>query len=147
MVLCTPDWGTTGEHAYWRRLLYCITLGQKQLPDGPSYVPEDSHETMCAPEWGTFLSVVPVSETDQVVLKKLMAENQDLTFLNLKKISEYSSVSTTSGERSDEQQTPLVSSPLAEADDHLSDMASAIRPLDTEVLAGYRWPYRSGTWC
>ena len=21
VILCTPDWGTTGEHAYWGRLL------------------------------------------------------------------------------------------------------------------------------
>ena len=33
VVLCTPDWGTTGEHAYWRRLLDRMTVGRTELPD------------------------------------------------------------------------------------------------------------------
>ena len=41
VVLCTPDWGTTGEHAYWRRLLDRMTVGRTELPNGPIYVPED----------------------------------------------------------------------------------------------------------
>ena len=53
VVLCTPDWGTTGEHANWRRLLDCMTVGRTELPEGPIYVPEDSQETMPAPEWGS----------------------------------------------------------------------------------------------
>ena len=96
---------------------------------------------MPAPEWGSFLSIVdgslnpvPVSDLDQVVLKELMAENRGLTLLNLKKRSEYSSVTTTSGECSDEQDQPTVSTPLAHADDRLSDIASAITPVDPEVL-------------
>ena len=60
VVLCTPDWGTTGEHAYWRRLLDCLTVRRTELPNGPIYVPEDSQETMPAPEWGSFLSIVVV---------------------------------------------------------------------------------------
>ena len=75
VVLCTPDWGTTGEHAYWRRLLDRMTVGRTELPNGPICVPEDSQQTMPAPEWGSFLSIVdgalnpvPVSELDQVVL-------------------------------------------------------------------------------
>ena len=82
MVLCTPDFDTTGEHVYWRRSLDRMTLGRTELPDGPIYVPKDSQETMPAPEWGSFLSIadgalnpVPVSDPDQVVLKELMAEN------------------------------------------------------------------------
>ena len=35
MVLCTPDWATTGEHAYWRRLLDRMTVGRTELPNGP----------------------------------------------------------------------------------------------------------------
>ena len=88
---------------------------------------------MPAPEWRSFLSIVdgllnpvPVSDLDEVVLKELMAENRALTLLDLKKSSEYSSVTTTSGECSDEQETPAVSTPLADADDRLSDIASAI---------------------
>ena len=58
MVLCTPDWGTTGEHAYWRGLLDRMTVRRTELPDGPIYVPENSQKTMAAPEWGGFLSFV-----------------------------------------------------------------------------------------
>ena len=110
VVLCTPDWGTTGGHAYWRRLLDRMTVGRTELPNGPIYVPEDSQETMPAPEWGSFLSIldgslnpVPVSDLNQVVLMELMAEKRGLTLLDLKKRSEYSSVTTTSGECFDEQ--------------------------------------------
>ena len=80
------------------------------------------------------LNPVPVSDLDQVVLKELMAKNRGLTLLDLKKRSEYSSVTTTSGECSDEQETPTVSTPLADADDRLSEIASAIPPVDPEVL-------------
>ena len=45
VVLCTPDWGTTGEHASWRRLFDRMTVGRTELPDGPIYAPEDSQET------------------------------------------------------------------------------------------------------
>ena len=58
VVVCTPDWGTTGEHAYWRRLLDRMTVGRTELPNGPIYVPEDSQETMPAPKWHSFLSIV-----------------------------------------------------------------------------------------
>ena len=58
-----------------------MTVGRTKLPDGPMYVPEDSHETMTAPEKGSYLSIVngslnlvTVSDLDQVVLKELMAE-------------------------------------------------------------------------
>ena len=118
-----------------------MTVGRTELPDGQIYVPEDSQETMPAPEWGSFLSIVdgslspvPVSDLDQVVLKELMAENRGLTLLDLKKRSEYSSVTTTSGECSDEQETPVVSTPLADADDHLSEIVGAIPPVNPEVL-------------
>ena len=141
VVVCTPDWGTTGKHTYWRRLLDCITVGRTELPNGPIYVPEDSQETMPAPEWGSFLSIVesslnpiPVSDLDQVVLKELMAETRGLTLLHLKKRSECSSVTTTSGQCSDAQETPAVSTPLADADDRLTDMASAIPPVDPDVV-------------
>ena len=95
VVLCTPDWGTIGEHAYWGGLLDRMTVGRTELPNGLTYVPEDSEETMPAPEWGSFLSTVdgspnpvPVSDLEQVVLKGVMAENRDLTLLDLKKTSE-----------------------------------------------------------
>ena len=118
-----------------------MTVGRTELPNGPIYVPEDSQETMLAPEWGSFLSIVdgslnprPVSDLDQVVLKELMAENRGLTLLDPKKRSEYSSVTTTIGECFDEQETPAVSTPLADADDRLSDIASAIPPVDPEMV-------------
>ena len=54
--------------------------------------------------------------------------------MDFKKRSECSSVTTTSGECSVEQETPAVSTPLADAEDRLSNMASAIPPVDPEVL-------------
>ena len=141
LILCVPDWGTTGEHAYWRRLLDRMTVGRTELPNGRIYVLEESQETMPAPEWGSFWSIVdgslnpvPVSDLDHVVLKELMAKNRGLTLLDLKKTSEYSSVTTPSGECSNEQDNPAVSTPLADADDRPSDTASAIPPVDPEVL-------------
>ena len=131
MILCTPNWGTTGEHAYWRRLLDSMTVGRTELPNGPIYVPQDSQETMPAPEWCGFLSIVdgslnpvPVSDLDQVVLKELMAENRGLSLLDIKKRSECSG----------EQETPAVSTALADVDDRLSNIASAIPPVDPEVF-------------
>ena len=50
VILCTPDWGTTGEHAYWRQLLDPMTVGRTEPPNDPIYVPEESQETMLAPE-------------------------------------------------------------------------------------------------
>ena len=75
-----------------------------------------------------------MSDLDQVVLKELMVENRGLTLLDLKKRSECSSFSTTSGDFSDEQETPAVSTPLADADDRLSEIAIAIPPVNPEVL-------------
>ena len=81
VVLCTPDWGCSGENAYWRQLLNPMTEGRVQLPDGPMYVPEDSNIVMQAPEWSSFLSIVDGSlnpvrlcALDQVLLKEVMAE-------------------------------------------------------------------------
>ena len=55
IVMCTPDWGCSGEHAYWRQLPDRKTVGRVQLPEGPIYVPEDSNTAMQAPEWASFL--------------------------------------------------------------------------------------------
>ena len=95
MVLCTPDWGNTWEHAYSRRLLDSKGLGRTEPLHGLIYVPDNSHETIPVPEWGSFLSIVDaslnpvlVSDLGQVVLKELMAEHRDLTLLYLKKRSE-----------------------------------------------------------
>ena len=141
VILCTSDWGTTGEHVYWRRLLDGMTGQRTELPNSPIYVPEDSHETMPAPKWCSFWSIVdgslnpvPVGDLDQVVLKELMAENKGLTLLDLQTRSDYSSVPTTSGECSDEQETPAVSKPLPDADNRLSDIAIATSPVNPEVL-------------
>ena len=41
VVMCTPDWGCSGEHAYWRQLLDRMTAERVQLPDGPAYVLDD----------------------------------------------------------------------------------------------------------
>ena len=135
VVLCTPEWGSTWEHAYWRRLQDRMTLGKTGLPNGPIYVFDDSQETMPAPEWGSLLSIVdgslnpvPVCDLDKEVLKELMAESCGLTLLDLKKRSEYSSVIATSGECYHEQETPADSTPVADAYDHLSEIDSSIAP-------------------
>ena len=86
VVMCTPDWGCSGEHACWRRMLDRMTVGRAQLPDGPIYVPEDSDTAMQAPEWASFLSIVdgflnpvPLCDLDEVLLKEVMAEYRGLT--------------------------------------------------------------------
>ena len=130
MVQCTPDWGTTGEHAYWRRLLDRITVGRPELPNGPIYIPEDSRETMPAADWRSFLSIldgslnsVPVSDLDQVVLKELMALPSWISRNVRVLFGHYY-----------EQGTPAVSTPLADADDRLSNIASGIFPVDREMV-------------
>ena len=40
VLLCTPYWGTTADHAYWRRLLDCMTVESTELPDRLINVPE-----------------------------------------------------------------------------------------------------------
>ena len=46
VVICTPDCGCSGEHAYSRRMLHQMTVGRVQLPDGSIYVPEDTDTAM-----------------------------------------------------------------------------------------------------
>ena len=89
--MCTPDWGCSDEHAYWRRMLNRMTVARVQLPDGPIYVPEDSDTAMQAPELASFLSIVdgclyhlPLCDVDQVLLKEVLAENRGLTLSDLK---------------------------------------------------------------
>ena len=68
-----------------------MTVGRVQLPDGPSYVPEESDTAMQAPEWASFLSIVdgslnrlPLCDQEYVLLKEVMAENCGLTLSDLK---------------------------------------------------------------
>ena len=91
VVMCSPDWGCSGEHAYWRRMLDPTTVGRVPLPDSPIYVPEDSDTAIQAPEWTSFLSMVdgslnpvPLCDLDQVLLKEVMAQNRRLTLSDLK---------------------------------------------------------------
>ena len=116
-------------------------MGRPELANSPIYVPVDSQETILAHQWGSLMSIVdcsvnpvPVSDLNQVVLKKLRAESRGLTIFDLKKRSEYSSVTATSCECSDEQETRAVSTPLADAADGLSLIASAIPRVDPQVL-------------
>ena len=76
VVMCIPDLGCSGEHAYWRRMLDRMPVGRVQLPDGLIYVPEDSDTAMQAPEVASFLCIVdgplnlvPLCDLDQVLLK------------------------------------------------------------------------------
>ena len=74
------------------------------------------------------------SDLDQGVLKELVAESRGLTLLELQKRSEHTLVTTTRGECSDKPDTPAVSTPFADAYDHLSEIASAIPPPDPQAL-------------
>ena len=80
------------------------------------------------------LSPVPVNDLNGVVHKELMAKSRGLTLLDLKKRSEFSSVTTMSGRCSDEQESPAVSTLLADAGDRLSDVPSAIPWVDSEIV-------------
>ena len=76
VVMCTPDLGCSGEHAYPGQLLDRMTVRRVKLPDNPICVPEDSDTAMQAPEWASVLSIVneslnpvPLCDLDQVLLK------------------------------------------------------------------------------
>ena len=140
VVICTPDWGCCGEHAYWRRMLDRMTVGRVQLPDGPIYVPEDSDAAMQAPEWASFLSIVdgslnpvPLCDLDQVVLKEVMAENRGLTLSDLKGQSpEHLSATLTGCESPDGYLEPAAVK--EDADDQLSEIATTIPPVDPSCV-------------
>ena len=136
VVMCTPDWGSSGEHAYSRPMLDRMTVGRVQLPDGPIYVPEDSDTAMRAPEWVSFLSIVdgslspvPLCDLDQVLLKEVMAKNRGLTLSDLKKRSPEQLFATLTGcGSSDGDLEPAAVK--KDADDQLSEIASTIPPVN-----------------
>ena len=140
IVMCTPDWGCTGEHAYWRRMLDRMTVGRVQLPDCYSYVPEDSDTAMQAPEWASFLSnidgslnPVPLCDLDRVLLKEVMAENRSLTLSDLKNRSpEHLSAPLTGCESPDGYLEPAAVK--EDADDQLPEIASTIPPVDASCV-------------
>ena len=140
LVMCFPDWGCSGEHAYWRQLLNQMTVRRVQLPHGPIYVPADSDTAMQAPEWASFLAIVdgslnpvPLCDLDQVLLKDVMAENPGLTLFDLKKRSpEHLSATLTGWESQDDD---LESAAVKEdADEQLSEIASSIPPVDPSCV-------------
>ena len=136
VVMCTPDWGSSGEHAYWRKMLDRMTVGRVQLPDNPIYVPEDSDTVMQAPEWASFLSIVdgspnpvPLWDLDQVLLKEVMAENRGWTLSDLKiRSPEHLSATLTGCESPDGDLEPAAVE--VDADVQLSEIASSIPPDD-----------------
>ena len=136
VVMCTPDWGCSGEHASWRGMLDRMTVGIVPLPDDPIHVPEDPDTAMQAPEWASFLSIVdgslnpvPLCDLDQVLLKEVMAENRGLTLSDLKKRSpEHLSATLTGCESPDGDLEPAAVK--EDADDQLSEIASSIPPVD-----------------
>ena len=140
VVMCAPDWGCSGEHAYWRRRLERMTVGRVQLPDGPIYVPKDSDTAMQAPEWASFLSTVdgflnpvPLCDLDQVLLKEVMAENRGLTLSDPKKRApEHLSATLTGCESPDGYLEPAAVK--EDADDQLSEIASTIPPVDPSCV-------------
>ena len=140
VVMCTPDWGCSGGHAYWRRMLDRMTVGRVQLPDGPIYEPEDSDTAMQAPEWARFLSIVdgslnpvPLCDLDQVLLKGVMVENGGLTLSNVKnRSSEHVSATLKGCESPDGYLQPAAVK--EDADDQLSEIASTIPPVDPSCV-------------
>ena len=138
VVMCTPDWSCSGEHAYWRHMLDRMTVGRVQLPNGPIHVPEDSDIAMQAPEWASFLSIVdgslnpvPLCDLDQVLLKEVMAENRGLTLSDLKNRSpEHPSATLTACESPDDYLEPAAVK--EDADDQL--IASTIPPVDASCV-------------
>ena len=136
VVMCTPEWGCSVKHAYWRQMLDRMTVGRVQLPDVPIYVPKDAHTAMQAPEWASFLSIVdgslisvPLCDLYQVLLKEVMAENRGLTLSDLKKRSpEHLSATLTGCESPDGDLEPAAVT--GDADDQLSEIASSIPPVD-----------------
>ena len=89
-----------------------------EISDGPIYVPQDCHKTMPAPQCCAFLSIVdsslnpfPVSDPDQGLLKKFMANHCGLSLYELMEGTyEYPSFTTTSDESYDDVR--LLQSPL-----------------------------------
>ena len=140
VVMCTPDWGCSGEHAYWRRNLDRMTVERVQLPDSPIYVPEDSDTGMQAPEWATFLSIVdgslnpvPLCDLDQVLPKKVMAQKRGLTLSHLKKRSPDNLSATLTGcESPDGDLEPAAVK--EDADDQLSEIASTLPSVDPSCV-------------
>ena len=140
VVMCTPDWGCSSEHAYWRRMLDRMTVGRVHLPEGPIYVPEDSDTAMQAPEWASFLSIVdgfldpvPLCDLDQVLLKEVMAEKRGLTLSDLKKRSpEHLSATLTGCECPNGYLEPAAVT--EDAEDVLSQIASTIPPVDPSCV-------------
>ena len=140
VVMCTPDGGCSGEHAYWCRMLDRMTVGRVQLPDGPIYVPEDSDTAMQAPECASFLSIfdgslnpLPLCDLDQVLLKEVMAKNRGLTLLDLKNRSpEHLSATLTGCESPEDYLEPAAVK--EDADDQLSEIASTIPPVDPSCV-------------
>ena len=138
--MCTPDWGCSGEHASWRRMLDRMTVGRVQLADGPIYVRDDSDTAMQAPEWASFLSIIdgslnplPLCDLDQVLLKEVTAEDRGLTLSDLRKRSpEHLSTTLTGCKSPDGYLEPA--GVKEDADDQLSEIASNIPPVDPSCV-------------
>ena len=140
VVMCTPDWACSGEHAYWHRMLDRMTVGRMQLPDGPIYVPDDSDTAMQAPEWASCLSIVdqslnpvPLCDLDQVLLREVITENRGLTVSDLKnRAPEHLSATLTGCESPDGYLEPAAVE--EDADDQLSEIASTIPPVEPSCV-------------
>ena len=137
--MCTPDWGCSGELAYWRRLLNQMTVGRVKLPDDPIHVPKDSDTAMQAPEWASFLSMVDGSLSpvllcglDQVLLKEVIAENRGLALSDLKNGSPGHLSDTLAGCESPAGD-PEPAAVKEDVDNQLSEIASSIPPVEPKL--------------
>ena len=138
--MCTPEWGCSGDNAFWRRMLDRMTKGRMQLPDAPIDVPEDSDTAMQAPEWASFLSIVdgslnpvPLCDLDQGLLNEVMAENHRLTLFDLKKrYPEHLSATPTGCESPNGYLEPAAVK--KDADNQLCEITCAIPPVSPSCV-------------
>lgn len=110
VIMVTPDWGASGQNAYWRQLLDRLTVQRTVLSQIPLYEKYgDANKLLPSPHWSTLVSVldgsankVSVDELEPILLKSIKKDTRDWGRDELEKLF---------GEKSKEftsVQTPLV---------------------------------------
>ena len=91
LVVCTPDWGPTGENTYWWNLLERLVVSRVSLLDMAIYIPKKDNKSLKKPDWTSQLSLidgtiihVPQENLDYPLLS-CMAENKKWGLDDLKK--------------------------------------------------------------
>jgi len=84
MVIITPDWGNSGQNAYWRRLLDRLTVRRLIMPDIELYEKYgDPKNLLPKPKWTSILSVldgsqnvIAPSELDPSIVMTIVKKNR-----------------------------------------------------------------------